>query len=147
MHLKLLRPEGGGFVDEHASGYSEGSLYQMTGDTGTMRYMAPEVLKKKPYNLTADVYSFGIVLYFMQEGSPAFGDVTPESLQDMHVQGFRPKLNSTDKSRDVHRIIRDCWQVSYAQRPTFSELVRTLEGMLESIPAERGLLGCCSVAT
>eukprot|EP00980_Cylindrotheca_fusiformis_P006512 scaffold1381_cov64-Cylindrotheca_fusiformis.AAC.10 len=38
-------------------------LYQMTAKVGSPRYMAPEVKQGKPYNLKADVYSFGIVLY------------------------------------------------------------------------------------
>ncbi|PPD74162.1 hypothetical protein GOBAR_DD28904 [Gossypium barbadense] len=35
----------------------------MTGETGTLGYMAPEVLEGKPYNRTCDVYSFGICLW------------------------------------------------------------------------------------
>jgi serine/threonine protein kinase len=32
--------------------------YKLTGDTGTPRYMAPEVALEKPYNMTCDVVSF-----------------------------------------------------------------------------------------
>lgn len=35
----------------------------MTGETGTLGYMAPEVLEGKPYNRRCDVYSFGICLW------------------------------------------------------------------------------------
>jgi len=35
----------------------------MTGATGTLGYMAPEVLDGKPYNRKCDVYSFGICLW------------------------------------------------------------------------------------
>ncbi|GMI69963.1 hypothetical protein like AT3G22750 [Hibiscus trionum] len=35
----------------------------MTGETGTLGYMAPEVIDGKPYNRTCDVYSFGICLW------------------------------------------------------------------------------------
>ncbi|XP_031742701.1 serine/threonine-protein kinase STY8-like [Cucumis sativus] len=34
----------------------------MTAETGTYRWMAPEVIEHKPYDHKADVYSFGIVL-------------------------------------------------------------------------------------
>lgn len=33
--------------------------------TGTYSYMAPEVYKAQPYNSTADIYSLGLVLYWM----------------------------------------------------------------------------------
>ncbi|XP_021895853.1 serine/threonine-protein kinase HT1-like isoform X2 [Carica papaya] len=35
---------------------------EMTGTTGTLGYMAPEVIKNEPYNRKCDVYSFGICL-------------------------------------------------------------------------------------
>ncbi|GFP92290.1 serine/threonine-protein kinase ht1 [Phtheirospermum japonicum] len=35
------------------------NLRDMTGNTGTLGYMAPEVLDGKPYNRKCDVYSFG----------------------------------------------------------------------------------------
>lgn len=37
--------------------------YQMTGYTGSLRYMAPEVAKQTPYNETCDIYSVGLVLW------------------------------------------------------------------------------------
>ena len=35
----------------------------MTGYTGSLRYMAPEVAKQTPYNETCDIYSVGLVLW------------------------------------------------------------------------------------
>lgn len=35
----------------------------MTAETGTYRWMAPEVIEHKPYDEKADVFSFGIVLW------------------------------------------------------------------------------------
>ena len=34
----------------------------MTGETGSTRYMAPEVHFEKPYNQSVDVYSFSILV-------------------------------------------------------------------------------------
>ena len=34
-------------------------VYEMSGETGSLRYMAPEVAACRPYNHKADVYSFG----------------------------------------------------------------------------------------
>lgn len=38
-------------------------LYQMTAKVGSPRYMAPEVKQGRPYNLKADLYSLGILIY------------------------------------------------------------------------------------
>jgi serine/threonine protein kinase len=37
--------------------------YKLTGNTGTMRYMAPEVLLGRAYNHSVDAYSFGVVMW------------------------------------------------------------------------------------
>ncbi|KAL3809902.1 hypothetical protein ACHAXA_008554 [Cyclostephanos tholiformis] len=37
-------------------------VYEMSGETGSLRYMAPEVADCQPYNQKADVYSFGKLL-------------------------------------------------------------------------------------
>lgn len=45
-------------IVDNASTTSEES-YEMSGETGSLRYMAPEVADSHPYNHKADVYSFG----------------------------------------------------------------------------------------
>jgi len=46
--------------------------YQMTAKTGTVRYMAPEVLIGNPYSCSVDVYSFGMILSYMFTGQRPF---------------------------------------------------------------------------
>ena len=43
------------------------TIEKTTGGTkiGTYKYMAPEVYNNRPYNLTADIYSLGLVLHWM----------------------------------------------------------------------------------
>lgn len=38
-------------------------FYKMTGETGTYRYMAPEVLRSEKYNCKVDVWSLGMLIY------------------------------------------------------------------------------------
>lgn len=47
--------------------------YNMTSETGTYRYMAPEVLMHKEYNAKVDIWSFGLVLLFMFSQLPYSG--------------------------------------------------------------------------
>jgi len=40
----------------------------MTAETGTYRWMAPEVIEHKPYGEKADVFSFGVVIWELLTG-------------------------------------------------------------------------------
>ena len=42
--------------------------FQMSGKTGAIRYMAPEVFACRSYGLSADVYSYGILAHEILEG-------------------------------------------------------------------------------
>ena len=41
------------------SSASSNETYQMSAETGSFRYMAPEVAQHNPYNEKVDVYSYG----------------------------------------------------------------------------------------
>jgi len=45
------------------SNATDNDLYLLTGNTGSLRYMAPEVAIGLPYNQKADAYSFGILFW------------------------------------------------------------------------------------
>src|SRR5581483_9808846 len=48
-----------------------------TDDTkiyGVMPYVAPEVLKGNPYTQAADIYSFGMIMYFIATGKQPFAN-------------------------------------------------------------------------
>ena len=55
--------------------------YQLTGNTGSRRYMAPEVAGVRPYNLSVDAYSFGILLWEMSALEKPFDGFTGEWLR------------------------------------------------------------------
>src|SRR5438046_2777187 len=41
---------------------------------GVMPYVAPEVLRRKPYTQAADIYSFGMVMYFVATQRQPFAE-------------------------------------------------------------------------
>ena len=53
--------------------------YKMTGETGSYRYMAPEVFRHEIYNEKVDVYAFAMIFYELLEGIPPFIDHDPIS--------------------------------------------------------------------
>ena len=69
--------------------------YQMTGETGTLQYMAPEVIRSEQYDSSVDLYSFALVLWFLIHGETPLNDTRPQDLYkaaDKHV-ALRPPLD------------------------------------------------------
>ena len=50
----------------------ESEPFKMTGTTGTLRYMAPEVFHAQHYELKADVYGLGLIIFFVFTGTRPF---------------------------------------------------------------------------
>lgn len=94
---------------------------------GTPYTMAPEVMQGGPYTPSADVYSFGIIMYEMYTGRFPFPNLKPFQLIFKVIQGERPVFHDED---DVPSIIKDliqrCWAQNPEDRPLFKEIVMIL---------------------
>eukprot|EP01036_Dinobryon_divergens_P036451 gene36451-47461_t len=67
--------------------------YKMSGNTGTLIYMAPEVALSKPYTEKVDIYSFGIILWQLASGVVPFSGMAREEYMHRVVRmGSRPQL-------------------------------------------------------
>lgn len=105
-------------------------LHEMSGETGSLRYMAPEVAKADMYNQKADVYSFGIILWELNSYEKPFDGMHREEFYDKVVHGgYRPEL-SRKFPEDLSTLIQSCWSSEPDERPNFSEIVETLKAML-----------------
>ncbi|MQL80308.1 hypothetical protein Taro_012770 [Colocasia esculenta] len=65
-------------------------VYKMTGETGSYRYMAPEVFKHRRYDKKVDVFSFAMILYEMLEGDPPLSNYEPYEAAKYVAEGHRP---------------------------------------------------------
>lgn len=100
-------------------------LYKLTGDTGSPRYMAPEVALEKPYNERADVYSFSILLWQILELETPFAGYSMSLFNKKIVQeGVRPLCNGKWPTAVVDMMQRG-WSI-VAKRPSMKEVASVL---------------------
>jgi len=105
----------------------------MTSNIGTPLYMAPELLNGTGrYSMSADVYSYGIVLAGLWNqtipySEVIFDDVT-ELLSQISMRGLRPTLRD-DCPQPYINLVNACWNKDPHQRPTFDEISHTVFGV------------------
>lgn len=106
----------------------------MTGETGTLGYMAPEVLDGKPYNRKCDVYSFGICLWEIYCCDMPYADLSFAEMTSAVVkQNLRPEIPRCCPS-SLANVMKRCWDANPDKRPEMDEVVK----MLENIDTNKG---------
>lgn len=103
-----------------------GSSSDLTAETGTYRWMAPEVIRHEPYSSKADVYSFGIVLWEMLARDQPFRGLTPiQAAFAVARQQMRPALPRQTPQK-IGELIEHCWHHDPARRPDFGAILEAL---------------------
>mmetsp|Transcript_5917 Transcript_5917/g.17739 ORF Transcript_5917/g.17739 Transcript_5917/m.17739 type:complete len:854 (+) Transcript_5917:392-2953(+) len=114
---------------ENADAKSD-DVYAMSGETGSLRYMSPEVASCMPYSHKADVYSFGIILWEMNAAKKPFGGLSRDTFYDRVIQGGeRPQCNKK-WPEELSSLIKQCWDAEPEKRPNFATVVDKLDALL-----------------
>jgi len=91
----------------------------LTAETGSYRWMAPEVLRHEPYDRSCDVFSFGMLCWEMLTYSMPFEKLTPvQAAFAVAIDGHRPIIPRFC-STDIAKLLNRCWDKSSEQRPSF----------------------------
>mmetsp|Transcript_9418 Transcript_9418/g.14490 ORF Transcript_9418/g.14490 Transcript_9418/m.14490 type:complete len:173 (+) Transcript_9418:1103-1621(+) len=103
--------------------------YKLTGETGSIRYMACEVAKREErYGTRVDVYSFGLACWeiLALRGKPfAFLSVEEHSKQVIHGK-LRPTIPSAWNTQ-LATIIKACWNGDQNKRPDMPQVLEVLK--------------------
>jgi serine/threonine protein kinase len=115
--------------------------YEMTGETGSYRYMAPEVFKHQRYGHKVDIFAYGVIIFQLFEKRVPFEGLAPEAMARMVAEkNLRPAFaKHPRKTRGsmmaqtpaaVRQLIQECWHPQPERRPEFSEICKRLEAVI-----------------
>ena len=100
-------------------------FYNATGDTGSPRYMAPEVMVGKPYNERVDCYSMAILLWQMMELTEPYKHFTYRMLVARVPKGFRPKCDPKWSS-ELKTLLASMWDDA-SKRPSMKRVLQLID--------------------
>ena len=123
-------------VSRHGKG-ARRERRELTPETGTYRWMAPEVIKHEPYSTSADVYSFAMVVYELTTHHIPFADRSSlKAAAAAALEDKRPTLPAGTPHALASLICRS-WAIDRAERPPAALIEKTLRRLpSELTPAE-----------
>ena len=126
------------------SGASNGGAsepFVMTGETGSYRFMAPEVFRHEEYSEKVDVYSFAMVTYNMLHGAAPWAHLNGVAAAKAAALDLdRPPVPRHWDAR-LASILKDAWAADADARPSFAQVLTRLGELDEGSKAAEAA-GC-----
>ena len=95
---------------------------------GVMPYVAPEILKGKPYTQAADIYSFGMIMYFVATGRQPFANCAHDKCLALSIcNGIRPEINEPEVPKCYIELMKRCWDSNPDNRPKATEILESID--------------------
>ncbi|KDR17781.1 Fibroblast growth factor receptor 3 [Zootermopsis nevadensis] len=112
--------------------YEENVYHKKGSGRLPVRWMAPESLFRQVYNTQSDVWSFGILLWeIVTLGANPYPGIPTNKLPEYLREGHRMECPE-NCSNELYNIMFACWKAEPWQRPTFVELHKMLDDLLEN---------------
>lgn len=109
--------------------------YKLTGQTGSPRYMAPEVANELPYNEKCDVYSMSILFWQMMTCKVPFENNSATYMKEKVYNGDKRPLIERSWSASTKLLLRRGWTSDLSNRFSMQNLEEILK---REITALRG---------
>ena len=111
---------------------------KMTAETGSYRWMAPEVIRHEEYDKRCDVYSYAILAWEMLTYRIPFDNLMPvEAAFAVAREARRPPIPPEWKGLPIAEMLKACWHQDAGKRPPFSAICTALEEEVELLKTQQ----------
>jgi serine/threonine protein kinase len=94
---------------------------------GVIPYVAPEVLRGKPYTQAADIFSFSMIMYFAATGRQPFDNRAHDGILAYDIcNGIRPEINESEAPKCYIDLMKKCWDSDPKNRPISTKIYQIL---------------------
>eukprot|EP00055_Hartaetosiga_balthica_P009616 m.38694 g.38694 ORF g.38694 m.38694 type:complete len:1310 (+) comp6814_c1_seq1:249-4178(+) len=104
-------------------------MWELTTNVGTIPWSAPEVLKGDEYGLSADVYSYGIVISEVLTRKLPYMDIQGKISRMVIEDNLRPSLPQLNALAAYNKLAERCWDKDKRKRPNFDYIVSYLQNL------------------
>ena len=110
---------------QSTSSSKKGDIY------GVIPFMAPEVLRGKPYTLASDIYSFSMIMWEFTSGvTPFYGKAHDLQLCLSICRGERPEIIENTPQCYIN-LMKKCWDEDSLKRPSALEVLNIIQEWVE----------------
>jgi len=118
--------------------------HTLTNAVGTIRYMAPEVIRGRHYTERCDVFSFAIVVWEIITRKRPTLNVKGQNASSMAIlyamaNGARPPM-IRNLPRALQEMISRCWDEEPQKRPPMKEIKRKLGILCQYVESGKPLI-------
>eukprot|EP00878_Enallax_costatus_P018623 GHUV01019614.1.p1 GENE.GHUV01019614.1~~GHUV01019614.1.p1 ORF type:complete len:911 (+),score=211.03 GHUV01019614.1:148-2880(+) len=104
--------------------------HRTTNTVGTMSHMPPELLRYGRMSAAADVYAFGVMLWEIFTGQPAFRKLHyGQFFETVVLRNLRPMIPA-GMPADYQLLMEHCWATDPADRPSIDRVLECLRYMI-----------------
>ena len=101
---------------------------KLSDGIGTMTYVAPEVISRKPYNKEIDIWSLGVILYQLLSGILPFDDLANDeeavAKKVVFLDHEFPDEKFKSRSKEAIKLIDACLEKKPEKRITIDEFLK-----------------------
>ena len=114
------------------------TLRDRTAETGTYRWMAPEVIRHEAYSQTADVYSYAVLMWQLLTREDPFCDKSQiAAAASVAMECARPPMPD-QAPESITNLIQQLWDEDPSKRLSFFEIIESLTDLEQAVStAER----------